>query len=102
MHKYNILNISYSTFNNLNTFIDSSFGTDISENLAVVSHIFTIQKSPFLAIIGGDLTSDKLYAIDTMLNFCEEIWLTGTLAIQFLIVQGNQNKFLEDYNITPY
>ena len=66
----------------------------------MLTHIFTLEKSPFLAIIGGDLTTDKLYGIDTMLNFCEEIWILGKLAIYFLMCQRKTNKFLEGYAVS--
>jgi len=71
---------------NMEKFDSSALGLQTSESLAIVSHIFTLDKSPFLIIIGGDIADYKLLAIDSMLNLCNEIWITGKLAIYFLIV----------------
>lgn len=46
---------------------------------------------PFIAIVGGEFSLIKLLAIDTLLKFCKCIWITGTLALYFIIVKKDEN-----------
>ena len=47
---------------------------------------------PFVAVVGGELSLFKLLAIDTLIKFCKEIWVTGKIALHFILVKKEENN----------
>ena len=44
-----------------------------------------LDKSPYVAIIGGNMCYEKLVAINTLINYCNEIWVMGEVGIYFIM-----------------
>ena len=62
-------------------------GTRIAEDIQHAVHLLTFEKPHFHVFIGGELTPEKLIAIDTLSAHSQMIYLYGKIGIKFLIVQ---------------
>ena len=56
-----------------------------------------INNVPFIAIIGGELSLFKLLAIDTLLNFCSIIVITGKISLYFILAKKDENILFDVY-----
>lgn len=69
-------------------------GVGMAEDLKALAYWFEVMKGtsvPFVAVVGGELSLFKLLAIDTLVKFCKEIWVTGKIALHFILVKKEEN-----------
>lgn len=60
----------------------------------MLTHIILSEKTPFLSIIGGSMSYEKLIAINSLTNYCNEIWVVGEIGIYFIMYSSNFSTLL--------
>ena len=53
----------------------------------------SIEKNPFIAVVGGDISPLKIAGLDSLLKFCDKIFLAGKLAVVFYMASKKLLSF---------
>ena len=68
-------------------------GSCSGRDLSLISYSIVVDKSPFVVMIGGDITPFKLLTIDSLLNVADEIWLIGKIGMLFKMYNEKIDSF---------
>lgn len=62
------------------------FGLSLGNEIQVSSYLFTLSnKIPFLVLMGGEVTGEKLLALDTFYEYADDIVLLGKIGLLFYL-----------------
>jgi phosphoglycerate kinase len=70
--------------------LPSCAGRIVAKEVESLNRILTVAKAPFVVVLGGSKISDRLEAIDTLIQSgrASSVLLTGLISTTFLIAQG--------------
>jgi phosphoglycerate kinase len=69
-------------------FLPSAAGRLIEREVAVLDHMRSSPKRPFVAVLGGAKVSDKLGVIESLLDVVDQLLIGGGMCFTFLAAQG--------------
>eukprot|EP00828_Plagiopyla_frontata_P044136 TRINITY_DN7116_c0_g1_i3.p1 TRINITY_DN7116_c0_g1~~TRINITY_DN7116_c0_g1_i3.p1 ORF type:complete len:675 (-),score=134.95 TRINITY_DN7116_c0_g1_i3:47-2071(-) len=105
--EYSPLYVIEDKFNFLNSAVSSIryvkpesvvLGLGMAEEIKALAYWFQVMKgstAPFVAVIGGDISLFKLLAIDSLINFCQVIWVTGKIALYLILAKKEENQLFD-------
>ena len=69
-------------------------GLKTGQEVQSVAHVLTFRKSPFLVVLGGPVTFDKLLAFYSLLFYADTIFLAGEFGAQYYLYQNRERASL--------
>lgn len=72
----------------LSKYLPTYLGFLVEEELKNLQPLITIENRPFLVIMGGAKVDDKIKIIESIINRCDKLILTGGILNTFLKVKG--------------
>ena len=72
------------------TIIDTCAGRLVAREIESLSRVLTVAKGPYVVVLGGSKISDRLEAIETLIQGgrADKVLLTGLISVIFLMAQG--------------
>ena len=68
------------------------FGLQLTDDIQKTAYLMLQQKSPFLAILGGAITVDKLQVLYNLLNTADRVFLMGEFGYLYYCIVNNLNS----------
>ena len=69
------------------------FGYKLGTEIQCLAHAFYLQKDPFVILLGGEITFDKLLALDSIVEFADVICLLGKIGLFFFMFTHGYDEF---------
>jgi phosphoglycerate kinase len=72
------------------TLIDTCAGRLVAREIESLNRVLTVAKGPYVVVLGGSKISDRLEAIETLIQGgrADKVLLTGLISVIFLMAQG--------------
>jgi len=70
--------------------IDTCAGRLVAKEIESLNNVLTVAKGPYVVVLGGSKISDRLEAIETLIQGgkADKVLLTGLISVIFLMAQG--------------